>query len=87
MQQALQIYTVVDQSVVDVIPGLQPLLGHQVQVIAIDLGQPDSDKSENKITFEQFLVTRPTWPKDRPPLTLEEMEEAIIQGALDSANF
>ncbi len=87
MQQALQIQTLVDQATVNAIPALQPLLGHQVQMIALDLGQPSVNPSEQKITFEEFLATRPIWPKDRPPVTLEEMEEAIIQGALDSANI
>jgi len=87
MQQALQIQTLVDQATVNAIPALKPFLGHKVQMIALDLGQPDADQAEKKITFEQFLATRPEWPKDRPPVTLEEMEEAIIQGALDSANL
>ena len=58
-----------------------------VEPIVLDLGQPNVNPSEQKITFEEFLATRPVWPKDRPPVTLEEMEEAIIQGALDSANI
>ena len=87
MQQELQIQMQVDQAMVNAIPALQPLLGHKVQMIALDLDQLDLGQPEKKITFEEFLTSRPAWPKDRPPVTLEEMEEAIIQGALDSANI
>lgn len=47
MQQALQIQTQVDQTVVDAIPALRPLLGHRVQMIALDLGQPDASAQAN----------------------------------------
>ncbi len=39
MQQALQIQTQVDQALINAISALQPLLGHRVQMIALDLGQ------------------------------------------------
>ncbi|CAK0778460.1 conserved hypothetical protein [Gammaproteobacteria bacterium] len=83
MQQALQVQTLVDQAVVSVIPALQPLLGHQVQVIALDLEPLDEDPMEKKITFEEFLTYRLKRPEGVPPVTLEDMEAAIIQGALD----
>lgn len=80
MQQALQIQTRVDQTLVDAIPALKPLLGHRVQMIALDLeppaksgtiGQTREDAGEgrpqDKLTLETFLSTRPVWPKDRPP--------------------
>lgn len=87
MQQAIQVHTLVDQAVVNAIPHLKPLLGHRIQMIALDLGQPDTEQAEKKITFEEFLASRPAWPKDRPLVTLEEMEAAILQGALDSASI
>ncbi len=55
-------------------------------MIAFDLGTTEVAQEEKKISFEQFLATRPEWPKDRPPVTLEEMEKAIIQGAIYSAD-
>jgi hypothetical protein len=100
MQQAFQVETQVDQALVDAIPGLKPLLGHRVQVIALDLeasktpggvGRPDDADAKAQppanLTLEAFLATRPAWPKDRPPLTLEEMEEGIARGALNSAGL
>jgi hypothetical protein len=87
MEQALKIQTRVDQALVNVVPALQSLLGHWVQVIALDLEPTDPVPTERKISFEEFLATRPTWPKDRPPVSLEKMEEAIIQGAISGANL
>jgi hypothetical protein len=83
MQQALQIHTRVDEATVNAIPALQPLLGHRVQMIALDLEQPDSVATEQKITFEQFLAHRLKRPEGVSPVSLEDMEGAIIQGALD----
>lgn len=59
MQQPIQIQTLIDRAVVDAIPALQPLLGHRVRMIALDLEQPGSEEPALKITFEQFLATRP----------------------------
>ena len=87
MQQAIQIQTVINDAMVKNIPGFQPLLGHRVQMIALDLEPTDVDQEEKKISFEEFLATRLKWPKDKPPVTLEEMEEAIIQGAIDRASL
>ena len=87
MQQAVQIETVINEAMVKDIPDLKPLLGHRVQMIALDLETTEVDQEEKKISFEEFLATRPKWPKDKPTVTLEEMEEAIIQGAIDRANL
>lgn len=87
MPQTLEIQTMVEQALVDVVPALQPLLGHRVQMFAFDLELSSPVTSGRKISFEEFLATRPAWPKDRPPVSLEEMEKAIIQGANSSANL
>ena len=102
MHHALQVQTRVDQTLVNAIPALKPLLGHRVQVIALDLDGPvgaeapgDAGRSEGpstgagspaRLTLDEFLATRPAWPKGRQPLTLEEIEEGVIQGALHSAD-
>ena len=49
----------------------------------IDEAQPVEQPEPKRITFDEFLATRPAWPADRPPVTLEDMERAIIEGALD----
>ncbi len=87
MQQAMQIQTVVNDAIAASIPELRPLLGHRIQVVALDLGQDDTDRPELIASFEHYLATRQPWPADRPPLTLEEMEEAIKRGACASADL
>jgi len=87
MQQTLNIQTRVDHALVGVVPALQSLLGHRVQMIALALEPTSFVETRRKISFKEFLATRPTWPKDRPPVSLEEMEKAIIQGANSSANL
>ena len=88
MQQALQIQTVIDQAIVQNLPELAPLLGHRVQMIALDLESAFSaEENQEQMTFEQFLYTRPEWPKDKPAITLDEMAEAIAQGACRDADL
>jgi len=33
------------------------------------------------LTVEEFLKSRPKWPKRKTPITLEQMEAAIARGA------
>lgn len=86
MQPALQIQTQVNQSLVDAIPALKPLLGHRIQVIALDLEQDNANKTTQKISFEEFLQHRLKRPENLPSVSLDEMEKAIAQGALNG-NF
>ena len=60
MQQAIQIQTLVDQAVVDALPELQPLLGHQIQMIALDLEQSrSSDSVQNSPSKQRIASTIP----------------------------
>ena len=88
MQQAVQVQTIVDEKLVQAIPALEPFLGHRVQVIALDLSEADKQKQadeqeQDKISFDEFLKHRLKRPNGVPPVTLEDMERAIIKGALD----
>jgi hypothetical protein len=40
---------------------------------------------KRRISLDEFIATRPKWPADRAPVTLEDMEQAIVRGALKSA--
>jgi len=83
---AVRIDTTIDQAAVAAIPALRPLLGRKVELIALDVDPQAKQEPENKkIDLDEFLATRPKWPADRPPVTLEDMENAIVQGALKSA--
>lgn len=77
MQQALQIKTVINEAMIQMLPELTPLLGHHVQMIALDLEPAQTNKPQNKISFDQFLKNRPDWPQDKPAITLQEMDDAI----------
>ena len=83
MQQAVQIETVINEAMVKDIPDLKPLLGHRVQMIALDLEPTEASQEEKKISFEEFLKHRLKRPEGVAPVTLEDMDAAIIKGALD----
>jgi hypothetical protein len=86
--EALRITATINQAVITAIPALRPLLGHEVEMIALDLGPQASAQPETKkISFDEFLATRLPWPADRPSVSLEDMERAIIEGALNSADL
>jgi hypothetical protein len=87
MQQALQIKTVINEAMVQMLPELTPLLGHHVQMIALDLEPALTHTPQNKISFEQFLKNRPAWPQDKPAITLQDMDDAIMQGAINRADL
>jgi hypothetical protein len=82
MQQALQLETVVDEGVVDALPALKPLLGHRVQMIALAIEPPMRRDADDKISVEEFLEHRLKRPAGMRTVSLEEMERAIIRGAL-----
>lgn len=83
MQQALQVQTLVDQGVVDALPALKPLLGHRVQMIALDIEPAVSADADTKIGVEEFLAHRLKRPEGMPSISLDDMEQAIAEGTLD----
>ncbi len=83
MQQAVQVQTIINEAMVKEFPDLQPLLRHRVEMIALDLESTEIDQKEKKISFEEFLKHRLKRPESIAPVTLEDMETAIIKGALD----
>lgn len=87
MQQALQIKTVINEAIIQMLPELTPLLGHHVQMIALDLEPVQADNTEQKTSFDHFLKNRPAWPEGKPAISLKEMDDAIMQGAIDRAGL
>ena len=82
---AVRVNTLVDNGIVTVIPALRPFLGRKVELIALE-AEPRLKQQENtSMSLDEFIATRPKWPADRPPITLEEMDQAIARGALKSA--
>jgi hypothetical protein len=83
MQQALQIQTEVDQALVDAIPALKPLLGHRVQVIALDLEGPTAappTSTPDALDWPLSDEERSVWAelpdfRAQHPLTLDSLDE------------
>lgn len=84
MQQALRIDTTIDDAAVAAIPALRPLLGHRVEMIMLDIGPPPPQPAEPaKISFDEFLSHRLKRPEGISPVSLEDMQQAIMQGVVD----
>lgn len=75
---AIRIDTTIDEAVARAIPALRPLLGRHVELIALDADQP----REHLLTVDEFLDARITLPTGTSPVSLEDMERAIAEGAL-----
>ncbi len=79
MRQALQTRTVVDDRLVTALPALRPLLGRRVRMSALEIS--DSVKpTTKKMSFDEFLAFRLKRPDDVASVSLEAMEQAIIEG-------
>ena len=85
---AIKIETTVDEATAQAIPALRPLLGKRVELIALE--SPGAEASEaaetaprKKLTFEELLAKRTVAPPGTPPISDEDIEAAIIEGALD----
>jgi hypothetical protein len=84
--QPLEIRTRVDRDLVDAIPALAPLLGHRVRMTAIDLdaeSDTDAANANQAIGMDEFLAHRLKRPAHVPPVSVEDMERAITDGALN----
>lgn len=77
---AIKIETKIDEAVARVIPALGPLLGKQVELIALDV--PSALAPERKLTVDELLASRIKLPPGVGPLSVEDMERAIAEGAL-----
>lgn len=82
---AVRVNTLIDKGIVTVIPALRPFLGRKVELIALEVESQLKPQENTSMSLDEFIATRPKWPADRPPITLEEMDQAIAQGALRSA--
>nr|VFJ66627.1 MAG: hypothetical protein BECKDK2373B_GA0170837_11742 [Candidatus Kentron sp. DK] len=80
MQQAVQTQTVVDDRLITALPALRPLLGRRVRMSAMEIS--DSAKPTTKsMSFDEFLAFRLKRPDGMESVSLEAMEQSIIEGA------
>jgi hypothetical protein len=80
---AIRIDTTIDEAIVRALPALQSLLGERVEIIALQAEA--SEPRRRKLTMEEFRAARLERPAGVAPVTLEDMEQAIIAGALGNA--
>ena len=77
---AIRFETTIDEIVAGAMPELRPMIGRRVEVIALDAV---SSSSEGRpISFDEFLAHRLERPAGVEPVSLEDMERAIRQGAM-----
>lgn len=76
---AIKVDTTIDEAVVRAIPALRPLLGRQVELIALDAAPAPA--LEQKGTVEELLASRIKPPAGVGPVSLEDMDRAIAEGA------
>jgi hypothetical protein len=77
---AIKVYTTIDEAVARAIPALRPLLGKHVELIALEAAPAPAP--ERKLTVDELLASRIKLPGGVGPLSLEDMERAIAEGAL-----
>ena len=77
---AIKIDTMINETVARAIPALRPLLGKQVEIIAFEAAPASALQS--KLTVDELLASRIRLPPGIGPLSLEDMERAIAEGAL-----
>lgn len=77
---AIKFQTTVDDAVAGALPKLRPMLGRRVEVIALETSTARTRRSHD--TLDDFLAHRLKRPSNIEPVTLEDMERAIVRGAL-----
>jgi hypothetical protein len=77
---AIKVDTTIDEAVVRAIPALRPLLGRQVELIALETAPAAAP--ERKLTVDELLSSRIKPPPGVGAVSLEDIERAIAEGAL-----
>lgn len=77
---AIKVDTTIDEAVARAIPALRPLLGKHVELIALDATAAPAPA--HRLTVDELLDSRIKLPPGVGPLSLEDMERAIAEGAL-----
>lgn len=82
---AIKVETTVNEATVQAIPALRPLLGKRVELIALQAKQSPDMTPERKLTLDELLARRLDAPPGAPPLTEEDIQRAILVGALEGS--
>jgi len=77
---AIKIEATIDEAAVKAIPALRPFLGRQIELIALD--STAGDGKARSVSVDELLNARIQLPPDVGPLSPEDIERAIAEGAL-----
>jgi hypothetical protein len=80
---AIKFETTVDEATARAMPALRPMLGKRVEVIAMQSEEEDRETSGHELTLQALLERRVDCPPGAAPLSDEDIQRAIVQGALD----
>jgi hypothetical protein len=80
---AIKVETTIDEAVARAIPALRPLLGTRVEIIALQADAVGAQR--RRLTLDELLASRLERPPGVAPVTLDDMERAIVEGALTFA--
>jgi hypothetical protein len=80
---AIRLQATIDEAVASAIPGLRPLLGRKVELIARQTEREES--VEATLTLDELLAEPLTLPPGVGPVSLADMERAIEAGATGRA--
>jgi hypothetical protein len=80
---AIKVETTVDEATANAIPALRPLLGKRIELIALQTESDAPRERPRQLTVDELLARRIDAPAGTRPLTEEDIQRAIIEGALD----
>ena len=83
MVNPIKVQTTVDEATAAAIPAFRPLLGKRVELIALQADAGPAELSEGKLTLDELLARRIDAPAGAAPLTDDDIQRAIVTGALD----
>ncbi len=78
---AIRVDTTIDEMLARAVPALRPLLGRRVELIALDEA-PAGPAPRPRLTVDELLASRVELPAGVGPISLDDMERAIVEGAL-----
>ena len=78
---AIRVDTTIDETLARAVPALRPLLGRRVELIALDEA-PATGAPRPRLTVDELLASRVELPAGVGPISLDDMERAIVEGAL-----
>ncbi len=77
---AIKVDTTIDENLARAVPALRPLLGRRVELIALET--ESTAMPRRTLAVDELLASRIKRSPGSPPVSLDDMERAIADGAL-----